>query len=168
MQPRKNWIWFIALVTVVSLAGACGGAAEEPAEAPAPEAAEEPVAEATQEPAAMPELEPEPAEPAAPQLEGNIVDSGDFFDWLTSGSRTENATYYWTLSLTNDTTQTLDITVTFQFLDDTEDVVKTETKTVRLSPAASTDIREEGSMSHEDSLKVSGYTYTYDWNIVQG
>ncbi len=163
MQPRNNWIWFIALVIVVSMAGACGGAAEEPAEAPAPE----PV-EPTPEPAPMPEPEPEPAEPAAPELAGNIVDSGDFFDWLTSGSRTEDATYYWTLSLTNDTTQILDITVTFQFLDDAEDVVKTEIQTVRLSPAASTDIREEGSMSHEDSLKVYGYTYTYDWKIIQG
>ena len=163
MQPRKNWIWFLAFATVVSMAAACGGRAEEPA-APAADAA--PAAEpVVAEPEPMPE--PEPQAPPEPLLEGEIVDSADNFAWLTSGGRNEDATYFWTLDLRNDTTQTLDIMVSFQFVDANDSVVKTETKTVRLDPAGSTSIREEGGMSHEDSLKVEGYTYTYDWTIVQ-
>lgn len=162
MQARKSLIWFIALVAASSLLVACGGAAEEPA----PEAAE-PEAAPT-EPEAAPvavEPEPEPQAPPEPQLEGTITLTNDDFGWLTSGSRTEAATYWWTLRVTNDTTQNLDITVRFEFLDDNDDVVKAEFKTVRLAPAASTTIREEGEMSHADSLRFAAYTYSFDWAI---
>ena len=168
MQPRKNWFWFIALVTVVSMAGACGGAAEEPPEAPAPEAAE-PAPEATPEPAPMPEPEPEPEpeEPALPQLERNILTSGEEFDWISVTDRNSPATYYWTVNVNNDTTQTLDITVKFDFVDDNDNVVKSESKTIRLAPAAQQTIREEGEMSYQDALKVFGFvSQLNDWKIV--
>jgi len=166
MQPRKNWIWCIALVVVVSFAGACGGAAEEPAEEPAPEATE-PVVEATPAPAPMPEPEPEPQEPAPPQLEGNILTSGEDFDWISVTDRNSPASYYWTVNVNNDTTQTLDITVKFDFVDENDAVVKSESKTIRLAPAQDRTIREEGEMSYRDALKVIGFVSELnDWKIV--
>lgn len=166
MQPRNNWIWFIALVTVVSMTAACGGASEEPADEPA--AAAEPAAEPTPEPVApMPEPEPEPAEPAAPQLEGNILTSGEDFDWISVTDRNSPATYYWTVSVNNDTTQTLDITVKFDFVDENDSIVKSESKTIRLQPAAQQTVREESEMSYQDALKVVGFVSELnDWKIV--
>lgn len=164
MQPSKRFIRFVAIIALGSLMVACGGAAE----APAPEAAEPEVTPAAEPEAAPVVVEPEPEEPQAPpepQLEGNIFLTNDDFGWLTPGSRTEPATYWWTLRVTNDTTQNLNITVRFEFLDDDDRVVKAELKTVRLAPAANTVVREEGEMSREDSLKFAAYSYSFEWAI---
>ena len=163
MLPRKRLIWFLALTAVVAFTVACGGAAEEPAEtpeetaAPAPEVAPEPVVEP----------EPEPEEPE-PQLQGNIVTSEEGHEWISGGNRTTPATYFWTVKVNNDTTQTLDITVKFDIVDENDGIVKSETKTVRLAPAEESIIREENEMPYADALRVAGFqAYVGNWAIVE-
>ena len=160
MHARKRFVWFLALTTVVGLTLACGGAAEEPpAEPPAEEAA----------PAPAPEPVPEePQEEQGPQLEGNIVTSGENHEWISVTDADSPATYFWTVTVNNDTTQTLDITVQFDIVDENDEVVKRETKTVRLAPAAEEVIREESEMPYQDALRVFGFTAVVsDWAIVE-
>ena len=168
MHTRNRLVWSLALTTIIALTVACGGGAEEPAENTPP--AEEPTTVSETSPEPEPLLEPEqPAAPAEPQLEGAIVDISSEdpqMDWTTAASREVPGEYYWVVQLRNDTTQTLDITVTFEFLDENEDVVKTDRSTERISPAASGTFRVEGQMNRDDSRSVDGYTYTWGWEIV--
>jgi len=168
MLPRKRLIWFLALFAVVALTVACGGAAEEPA--PTPEEAATPAPEETPEPVIEPEPVPEePTEPEQPQLQGNIVTSEENFDWIEGGNRTTPSTYYWTVKVNNDTTQNLDITIKFDIVDETDAIVKSESKTIRLAPAGETVVREEAEMSYADALRVAGFqAYVSNWSIVEG
>ncbi len=167
MHPRKRWTWFLALATALTLIAACGGQTPEPpAEEETPAVTEEtpPAAEMEPEPEPLPE---EPTEPAPPQLQGNIVEIGEAeMVWLTPATRETPATYYWLVRLRNDTTQTLDITVTFEFLNEQDGVVKTDRSTQRIQPAGEGEFRVEGEMGREDSLAVVSYTYSWDWNII--
>ena len=172
MHPRKRWIWFVALVTAAALSAACGGQAADTAEeqAPAP-AVEEQAPAAEVAPAPEPEPMPEePAAPAAPQLQGTIVEEAEAHEmvWLTAATREVPAKYYWVVRLRNDTTQTLNITVNFQFLDEEDGVVKTDRKTMQLPPAGAENFRVEGEMGRDDARAVISYTYTWDWEIVEG
>ena len=150
MAPRTRLMILVALLVLAPLV-ACG-----PAEEPAPA----PPAEPTVEPAPAPEpmedpVEEPPAPPSEPELVGEIRMTGEDFEW---GNITrENAPYTWTVKLTNDTTATLDITVRFQFLDDSDAVIKTETKSVRLQPAANTTLRESGNMSWDEANRVYSF-----------
>ena len=167
MHTRNRLVWSLALTTIIALTVACGGGAEEPAENTLP--AEEPTAVSETSPEPDPMLEPEqPAAPAEPQLEGAIVEMEEAHDmaWTTAASREVPGEYYWVVQLRNDTTQTLDITVTFEFLDENGGVVKTDRSTERISPAASGTFRVEGQMNRDDSRSVDGYTYTWSWEIV--
>lgn len=166
MQLKRRLALSIAMVVLIAGIAACGSPPaeeappNEPAETAEPEApAPEPV-----EPEPMPE--PEEQEPEAPQLEGNIIITDDTFEWTDSTA--ETADYYWTLAVQNDTTQTLDITLKFQFLDGQDAVVKEETSTVRLAPAERQVIREEGTMSFDEANRVVGYLADYEWEIVEG
>lgn len=166
MHPSKRTMWFMALATVVIFTAACSGqpADEPPAEEPAPTAETAPAAETTPEPAPMPE---EPPEPAAPQLQGEIVEIGDAeMDWFNAATREVPGRYYWVVQLRNDTTQVLDITVVFEFLDENDRVIKTDRKTVRLQPAGPGTFRVEDEMQRDDAFSVVGYTYSWDWAIV--
>ena len=164
MHTRKRLVWFLALTTVVAFSAACGGAAEEPAEAPAPVEEPEPVAE----PAPVePEPEPEPQQQQV-TLVGDIVEVGEGeMDWLRAASRDEPGRYYWQVQLRNDTTATLDLTVTWEFLDENEEVVKSDNTTVRVAPAETGTFRLEGDMVRDDYWRVAGYTYSWDWAIVE-
>jgi len=177
MHTRKRLVWSLALTTVIALTAACGGQAEEPVEEPAPAEEPAPLAEAAPVPEPLPEPEEpaepaepeEPAEPAEPQLEGEIVEIEDAqeMDWFNPASREEPGRYYWVVQLRNDTTQTLDITVTFDFLDENEATVKTDRSTVRVSPAEVGTFRVEGEMDRDLSRSVDGYTYTWGWRVVE-
>lgn len=168
-MERTRLIGFLALGVVVALTVACGGqAAEPPTNNAAAPAAQAPANE--QAPAAAVEPEPMPAEtqPDQPALEGNILTSGEDFQWISVTTRRAPATYYWTMTVTNDTTQTLDITVRFDFLDENDGIVKTHTKTVRISPAGETTIREEDSMPYTEAVKVVGFQAAWaTWKIVE-
>ena len=167
MHTRNRLVWSLALATIIALGVACGGGAEEPAEN-TPDA-NEPAAVSETSPEPEPMLEAEqPAAPAEPQLEGAIVEIEEAHDmaWTTAASREVPGEYYWVVQLRNDTTQTLDITVTFEFLDENSSVVKTDRSTERVSPAASGTFRVEGQMNRDDSRSVDGYTYTWAWEIV--
>ena len=167
MYTRNRLVWSLALATIIALGVACGGGAEEPA-ANTPDANEAAaVSETSPEPEPMLEAE-QPAAPAEPQLEGAIVEIEEAHDmaWTTAASREVPGEYYWVVQLRNDTTQTLDITVTFEFLDENGGEVKTDRSTERISPAASGTFRVEGQMNRDDSRSVDGYTYTWAWNIV--
>lgn len=169
MHTRNRLVWSLTLIAVVALTAACGGGAEEPV-AEAPPAAEP--APVTPEATPVPEPVPEPVEPTAPaepQLEGTIVEieSAHDMDWTTAASREVPGKYFWVVQLRNDTTQVLDITVTFEFLDENEAEVKTDRKTVRVSPAQVGTFRVEGEMDRDHSRAVDGYTYTWAWEIVQ-
>lgn len=159
-------ILLLLLVLTVSFAAACGPA-EDPADAPAQEQeAEEPEpVEETEAPPVVVEEEPEPAE-QEPQLVGNIRLSGEDLQW---GNVTQTAApYTWTVQVVNDTTATLDITVSFQLLDASDRVVKTETAVVRLQPAQTRTIRENGSLAgFDDANRVAAFVATYDYTIVQ-
>jgi len=103
------------------------------------------------------------------ELRGNIVEIDEgVFDWLSAATREEPGKYYWFVKLRNDTTQTLDITVTFEFLDASDGVIKTDRKTERLPPAAEATFRVESEMDREPALAVENYTYSWDWAIVEG
>lgn len=146
------------LLLVLPFAAACGGAAEEPApaEEPEPEApapAPEPVEAAAEEPAA----------PQEPQIVGNIILSGEDFEWGTAEG--DANPYTWTARVQNDTTSTLNITVRFQFLDEADEVIKTETATVKIAPASSRTIKQSGTMSYNEALKVFGFLADYDFEI---
>ncbi len=167
MHTRNRLVWSLALATIIALGVACGGGAEEPA-ANTPDANEAAVvSETSPEPEPMLEAE-QPAAPAEPQLEGAIVEIEEAHDmaWTTAASREVPGEYYWVVQLRNDTTQTLDITVTFEFLDENGGVVKTDRSTERISPAAAGTFRVEGQMNRDDSRSVDGYTYTWAWDIV--
>lgn len=146
------------LLLVLPFAAACGGAAEEPApaEEPEPEApapAPEPVEAAAEEPAA----------PQEPQIVGDIILSGEDFEWGTAEG--DANPYTWTARVQNDTTSTLNITVRFQFLDESDEVIKTETATVKIAPASSRTIKQSGTMSYDEALKVFGFLADYDFEI---
>jgi hypothetical protein len=165
-------MWLVALAAVVAVTAACGGqpAEETPAEEPAPaeEAAPEPEATPTTMPAAVPEETPEP-EPQQ-QLMGTIVEIESEHDmgWNSAATREQPGEYYWVVQLRNDTTQTLDITVTFQFLDDQDNVIKTDRETVRVDPAGIGNFRVTGEMERDNARAVASYTYSWDWDIVEG
>lgn len=168
MHTRKRLVWFLALTTVIALTAACDGAAEEPVEEAPPAEESAPVAEAAPAPEPTPEPE-EPAAPTEPQLEGEIVEieAAHEMDWTTAASREVPGKYFWVVQLRNDTTQMLDITVTFEFLDENEAEVKTDRRTVRVSPAEVGTFRVEGEMDRDHSRAVERYTYTWTWEIVQ-
>lgn len=172
MHPSKRLMWFMALAAVVTLTAACSGqpADEPPNEEPAPAAEAAPAADAAPEPEPAPVPEPlpeEPAEPAAPQLQGEIVEIGEAeMDWFNAATREVPGKYYWVVQLRNDTMQVLDITVVFQFLDENDGVIKTDRKTVRLQPAGPGTFRVEDEMQRDDARAVVGYTYSWDWAIV--
>ncbi len=172
MYPRKRLISFLALAVLVTLVAACGGQAADPPaeEAPAPEETAPP-AEAAPEPAVEPEPIPEePQEPAAPPLTGNIVEieEAQDFDWFNAATREVPGRYYWEVRLRNDTTQTLDITVKFDFLDEQDGIIKTDRKTERLQPAEAKTFRFEDEMNRDQSRAVVNYSYVWDWEIVEG
>lgn len=164
-SDRTRHILLIALLLLVlPFAAACGGAAEEPApEAPAEEPAPAPVEESMLvEPPAEDVADDTPQEP---QIVGNIILSNDAFDWgeVTDGTQA----YTWTARVQNDTTSTLDITVIFQFLDESDEVIKTETATVRVPPASGRTISRSGTMSYGDeAMKVVSFLADYDYTIV--
>jgi hypothetical protein len=167
MYTRNRLVWSLALATIIALGVACGGGAEEPAENTADANESAAVSETSPAPEPMPEAE-QPAAPTEPQLEGAIVEIEEAHEmaWTTAASREVPGEYYWVVELRNDTTQTLDITVTFEFLDENGGEVKTDRSTERISPAASGTFRVEGQMNRDDSRSVDGYTYTWAWNIV--
>jgi hypothetical protein len=161
MARRNRLMTLLALLVFVPFIAACGPADEPVVEAPAAEETpvEQPVEQAPME-------EPQEQEPQAPQLVGNITLTGENFDWGETNN--EEAGYNWTVRVANDTTAALDITVRFQFLDDSDSVIKTETKTVRLQPATSTTVREGGRMTWDDANRVYSFSATYDYSIVTG
>ena len=167
MYTRNRLVWSLALATIIALGVAWGGGAEEPAENTADANESAAVSETSPAPEPMPEAE-QPAAPTEPQLEGAIVEIEEAHEmaWTTAASREVPGEYYWVVELRNDTTQTLDITVTFEFLDENGGEVKTDRSTERISPAASGTFRVEGQMNRDDSRSVDGYTYTWAWNIV--
>ncbi len=168
MHTRKRLVSSLTLIAVIALTAACGGAAEEPV-AEAPPAAEP--APITPEAAPVPEPVPEPVEPAAPaepQLEGDIVEVGEGeFAWTTAASREVPGKYYWEVRLRNDTTQTLDITVTYEFTNAEGQLIKTDRSTVRISPAETGTFRVEDEMNRDDSRAVEFTTYSWSWEIVE-
>jgi hypothetical protein len=166
MARHTRLMALLMLLAFVPFIAACG-ATEEPAEQPAEETpAEQPAEEAPAEEMPAEEMPAEDA-PQEPQLVGNINLSGENFEWGATTS--DSAEYTWTVRVANDTTAQLDITVRFEFLDDSDGVVKTETATVRLQPAASTTIREGGSMSFDDANRVYSFAVvTENYEIVTG
>jgi len=160
MACRTRLSMMLVLVLALPFAAACGAAEE-----PAPEAPEAPVEQAPEPVAAPPVQEPEPRPPAEPELVGNIVLSGDDFEWGEFGAG-QPAPYTWTVRINNDTTATLSIRVSFQFLDDDDQVLKIERTTIRLDPAAGRTIREAGTMPYDDALKVIGFVADYTYDIV--
>jgi hypothetical protein len=164
MRFNKNIFLLFALVALLAVVSACGGGepAEEPTEEPTEETAPAP------EPEPVVEPEPEPAEPQGPQLEGNIDLTNEDFQWGEVTDRSQPAPYTWTVAVANDTTQTLDITVRFDFLDDSDSVVKTERTVVRLAPAESTTVEEPGTMGWDEANRV--YTFAVqveNWTIIE-
>lgn len=177
MSRLSRLIPVLALLLLVPVA-ACGGSAEEAAEDAANQAEEaaedaaDAMEEAAEEAADTMEEMGEQAEemmeeeaPAEPELVGNIQISGENLEWGTPTE--ETAPYTWTVRVNNDTTATLDITVSFQLLDSNDGVIKTETATVRLQPAQSTTIREDGSLPYDQANNVYSYSSTYDYSIVE-
>ena len=165
-SDRTRSALIIALLLLVPFAAACGAAEEAAPEAPA---AEEP-AETPQAEEPMPEEPmdetPEPEAPAEPQIVGNIILSGENFDWGENDG--DNNGYTWTARVQNDTTSTLAITVRFQFLDDADEVIKTETATVTLAPASGRTITQNGTMTYDEALKVYGFLADYDYEVADG
>jgi hypothetical protein len=160
MHARIRLTRFVAFAAIAALTIACGGQpvepppAEEPVEAPAP---------------VQPEVTPipEPEIPAVPQLQGNIVGVDDTWEWLSAPTRENPARYKWTVSLRNDTTQTLDITVRFDMVDADERIIKTDRRTVRVAPADTATAQFEGEMPFDVARSFDSYTYTWDWEIVE-
>jgi len=159
----RHTLLIALLLLLLPFAAACGGAAEEPApEAPPEEPAPEPVAP---DPVPVETPAEDPVAPAEPQIVGNIILSGEDFEWGTAEGGANP--YTWTARVQNDTTSTLDITVRFQFLDESDEVIKTETATIRIAPASSRTISRSGTMSYDEALKVFGFLADYsDYKIV--
>lgn len=168
MHPSKRFLWFFALAAIIAVTAACGGAAEEaPMEEATPAEEEAPAPEPEETPPPVME-EPEPEEPAAPTLTGDIVEVGEgAMDWYNAATREEPGRYWWQVQLRNDTTQTLDLTVTWQFLDENDGEIKTDRETVRVSPADTGTFRGEGELERDAARSVAGYTYYWDWEIVE-
>lgn len=174
MSRRNRLVLLLALLLVVPFA-ACG-TAEEPVEnaanqaeeaADAMEDAAENAADAMEDAGeeAAGEMEDMDAPPAEPELVGNIRLSGEELEWGTPTQ--ETAPYTWSVRVNNDTTATLDITIRFQLLDQNDEVIKTETSTVRLQPAQSSTVRENGSLPYSQANNVYSYASTFDYSIVQ-
>ncbi len=162
MARRTRLFMLMAVLVVAPFAIACG-AAEEPAAEPNEPVAQDPAPEpdpAPQEPAA----DPEPTAPQEPELVGEIRVSGENFDW--GETNPESAAYTWTARVTNDTTATLNIIVRFEFLDEQDQVVKTETTTVRLDPAQTRTIRRAGTMDYDQANRVYSFRAVTDFEIV--
>lgn len=168
MQPSKRLMWLVSMVAAVALTAACGGQPAEQAPAEQPAASEEPAPAAEAAPEPEPEMMPEETEPAQPQLQGNIVEVGEAeMDWFNAATRETPGRYYWQVQLRNDTTQTLDITVTFQFVNENDEVVKTDRTTVRVQPAETGTFRVEDEMQRDQARAVASYVYSWDWKIVE-
>ena len=159
MVRRTRLAMMLVFLLALPFAAACG-TAEEPAETPKAPAEQAPVP--VEEPAAT---APEPPQPTEPELVGDIVLSDDNFEWGEFGAG-QPAPYTWTVRINNDTTATLSIRVSFQFLDDDDQVLKTERATIRLDPAAGRTISESGTMPYDDALKVIGFVADYTYDIV--
>lgn len=172
MQPSKRFLWFFALAAIVAVTAACGAppAEEPPAEETAAEEEATPAGEETTvEPVTPDPVEEEVQEPTEPPLEGDIVEVGEGqMDWNRGATREQPGEYYWVVRLRNDTTEVLDITVTYQFLDANEEVIKTDTETVRVSPAQTGEFRVVEEMGRDDARAVAFTTYFWDWERVQG
>jgi len=163
MLFRKNIALLFVLVALLVIVNACGGG--EPANEPV--AATEEAAPAA-EPEAVVEPEPEAQEPEGPQLVGNISLTEEDFQWGEVTDRTQPAPYNWTVAVANDTTQTLDIHVRFDFLDDSDRVVKTERATVRLAPAQRATIDEPGTMGWDEANRVFTFAVQVEnWTIIE-
>lgn len=177
MPPKRRSVTILVLIAMVPLALACGGRTEEAPPATSEESAQEEMATPEEE-AATPEEQGEemapagePQEEAAPEREepevvGNVTLAGE--DLLWGDVSQESAEYTWTVRVSNDTTATLDITVTFDLLDDNDRMVKTERATVRLAPAESTTIEEPGTMTYDQASRVVGFRARYDYAVVEG
>ena len=164
MHCWKRTALVLGLLAWLPLVVGCGGGEPEPAMT-------EEAAAGDQSPALEPEptsdpVQEEPSEPEEPQLVGNITLSGENFEW--GETDTDNAAYTWMVDVVNDTTQTLDIIVSFRFLDDSNAVVKRERKTVRLDPASRTSIREAGSLPYADANRIFSFAADYDYRIISG
>lgn len=166
----SSWKRIVVLLAVVALLPlvACGGgeeavpANEEPGQdEAAPDEATEPA-----ETMAPVDEEPEATEPEGPQLVGNITLTGEDFDW--GETTTDSADYTWTVTISNDTTSNLDVTVVFEFLDDSDRAIKREQATVRMAPATRRTIRESGDMSYDEANRVYSFAARYDYSIVEG
>lgn len=163
MPFKKNLVLLFALVALLAVV-ACGGG--EPANQPAEEPAEEVTPVAEPEPVVEPE--PEPQEPEGPQLVGSITLTEEDFQWGEVTDRTQPAPYNWTVAVANDTTQTLDITVRFDFLDESDSVVKTERTSVRLAPAERTTVNEPGTMGWDEANRVFTFAVQVEnWTIIE-
>ena len=163
MPFKKNIVFLFALVALLAVVVACGGG--EPTNEPAADSADEAAPAAELEPVVEPE--PEPQEPEGPQLVGTINLTGEDFGWGEITDSTQPAPYTWTVAVANDTTQTLDITVRFDFLEDSA-VVKVERKVVRLAPAERATINEPGTMSYDEANRVNGFAVQVDnWTIIE-
>ena len=148
-SDRLRLLTLVALLVLAPFIAAC--ATEEPAEAPVAEPETE--APVVEEP-----VTPEPVEeaPAEPEIVGNILLNGEELVWGAVAD--DNTAYTWTARVQNDTTSNLRITIRFQFLDAVDAVVKSETTTITLAPAASRTINQDGTMTYDESLKVEGYS----------
>ena len=163
MPSKKNIVLLFALVALLVVVSACGGG--EPANDPA--ASTEEAAPAA-EPEPVVEPEPEPTEPEVPQLVGQINLAEEDFQWGEVTDRTQPAPYSWTVAVANDTTQTLDINIRFDFLDSSDSVVRTDRATVRLAPAQRTTINESGTMGWDDANRVDNWAVQVEnWTIIE-
>jgi len=166
MPFKKNIALLSTLVALLLVVNACGGG--EPAGNPAAEPTEEAAPVAEPEPVVEPEPEPEPQEPEGPQLAGSIDLTEENFEWGEVTDRSQPAPYSWTVAVANDTTQTLDITVRFDFLDDSDSVVKTERTVVRLAPAQRATVNEPGTMGWDEANRVNGFAVQVEnWTIIE-
>jgi len=171
MEWKRRLSLSLAVLALIVAIAACGGQpAEEPAaEEPAAEepAAEDPAATEPETPAPVtPAEEPASDEPQEPELVGEINISDYNLEW---GEPTaEEAPYEWWVTVQNDTTQTLDITVMFDVLDANGEVVKSERGSIRLDPAERGTIREPGTMAYDNANRVSEFAVDYEWEIVEG
>lgn len=164
-------IVLLAFVLSLPLAVACGGG--EPAgDEMAEPAQEEPAAEPVEEPSAadsemadeVPPAEEEEETPQEPELVGNINIANANFEW--GETTADEANYTWSARVSNDTTANLDITVLFSFYDSNDDVLKTETATVRLAPAESQTVSGDGTMTWDEANEIYSTAATYEYEIV--
>ncbi len=103
-----------------------------------------------------------------PDVQDNILTSAEDFEWRAATDVSSPATYSWTVTVSNQNSVTLDITVRFEFFDESGAVVKAETKTIRLVPSGVETIREESSMPFQEASKVSTFSAVVaNWSIVQ-